>query len=120
MKYGNCKKPKTYTKEILIEKLHQYKKEFGKIPTLTEMNKNPDYPSSVTYRNYFGSWRKGLEAAGLECKWKPQYTDEELISILKKFDEKPTQKMFGDSLPCFRTYVYRFGSWKNALDLAGY
>jgi hypothetical protein len=52
------------------------------------------------------------------------YTDEELLSILKQYSieqEFPTQRKFKKScgLPCSVTYFNRFGSFKNAILMAG-
>lgn len=52
------------------------------------------------------------------------YTDEELLEILRKYNEEvgfPTQRKFKSSLglPSYTTYFNRFGSFQNAILLSG-
>lgn len=54
----------TYTDKKLIELLHKYYNEYGKIPSKTDIKKNPKYPSDNTYFNHFGTWSNALKLAG--------------------------------------------------------
>ena len=109
-----------YTSEELLDILR-------KTNTRTEAyfdTKDNGLPSVNTYINRFGSWVKAQELAGLiptnirgDIIY---YTDEELLDILRNSDTK-TVMHFRDNkdLPHSIIYERRFGSWNNALDLAG-
>lgn len=54
-----------------------------------------------------------------------QYSDEELLEAMEKCYEKYGEVKIGllkrdEDLPSFFTYVYRFGSWSNAKEEAGF
>ena len=72
----------------------------------------------------FGSWKKGLEKAGLKGKEIKKYSDEEIIKELKKYNSKNgniSRRKFNEDPNTCSSYVVmqRFGSWTNALKLAG-
>lgn len=56
-----------YTDERLIELLKEYCNEYGKIPSKTDIKKNPKYPSDNTYFKHFGTWTNALKLAGLDA-----------------------------------------------------
>ncbi len=56
-----------YTKEELLSLIKQYYKEYNKVPSLTDIQKNPKYPSHNTFSNHFGSWNNALRLAGLDA-----------------------------------------------------
>lgn len=53
-----------YSREKLIGKIKEFVQEEGRVPTKNEFAKNPLYPNYATYQSYFGSWNKGIIAAG--------------------------------------------------------
>jgi hypothetical protein len=55
-----------YSKEKLLEKIKEFVKKEGRIPTKNEFINNPSYPDYVTYRDYFGTWNNAIKAAGYE------------------------------------------------------
>ena len=57
-------KGRKHTKDSVIKAIQHYHLIHNKVPTSFEFNKAPGFPSSTTVGNYFGSWGKGLEAAG--------------------------------------------------------
>lgn len=59
---------KVYTEEQLKSILRQFEKDEGKIPTKTDFEKNPGYPSPSTYQKYFGSWTNALESVGMDVE----------------------------------------------------
>jgi hypothetical protein len=111
--------PKKYTDQELLELLREFERKEGKPPRAEADPK--------TYRRHFERWNRALEIAGL-CTIKGgvrQYTDEELLELLKTFEEEygrpPTQKDFSSNpkYPNVMTYANRFGSWQKALKLIG-
>lgn len=114
-----------YSDEFLIKYLQDYFKKNGRPPTMRTLPKGPGLPSAHTYIHRFGSWRAALEKAGLDTANTIQYTDQELIEYIralgKKLGRPPTlQDVRKAGKPSAVTYLYRFGSWYNALKAAGY
>lgn len=106
-----------YTDEELFNVLREKAKELGRPPKMKEVR------LEYVIKDQFGSWNKGIELAGLTPRNVGRegvgYTDDELLNILK---EKAKEL---NSLPRVRdveqatTIRNRFGSWFNALVLAG-
>ncbi len=57
---------RVYTKEILIQKIKEFIERNGRIPTKNEFIHDSSCPDYVTYRDYFGTWNKAIEATGFE------------------------------------------------------
>jgi len=80
--------------------------------------------SVVPFQRAFGSWPAALQATGLKVSenWHPRTPDEELLSNLAKvWESLGRQPKKSDMLPPLsavsaRSYVRRFGSWRDALE----
>lgn len=119
-KFNNS--PIKYDKITLIQTLQTYYEIEGKKPTQAGLLLKKDiYPSPSTFAYNFGSWGKALEAAKFKSI-RHNYSEDELIELLKNFDGKPTMKLINKhtDFPNSCTYINRFGSWNNAMKLAGY
>jgi hypothetical protein len=55
-----------YTDDELLDLLKKYYEKYGKIPSMTDIKRNPDYPSQATYQNHFGSWSNALKLVGFD------------------------------------------------------
>ena len=105
----------------LLEDLRKLAEKLGRTPTITEARNCPDMAAIATYYNRFGSWVNALKLAGLT----PPNSDEKLIADLRKLAEKlgrtPTTTEVDEcpDMAATTTYCTRFGSWVNALELAG-
>ncbi len=55
-----------YTKENLVQKIEEFVKEHGRVPTKNDFANNPSYPDPFTYRDYFGTWSKAIKKAGFK------------------------------------------------------
>jgi len=115
-----------YTDADLLDILRNLAAELGRPPTAQELRARRDLPALITYLNHFGSWNAALETAGLEPnRWRPSYTDEQLLDALRDLADKlgraPTCRELLDrrDLPSTHTYIRRFGSWRNALACLG-
>ena len=100
---------KSYTEEELLEYLR-------KNPNLKsgEWKEKSDLPGFYHFKKHFGSFRKAREKAGLR-DLKKQYSDEELIELLKKNSElKVMEWGKREDLPSVSTIKRRFGSWSEA------
>lgn len=103
--------------------MKRFYEKYGEIPMKKDFDNNPEYPCSNVYRTRFGRWNNAIEMAGLHIRGK--YTDNELLDILKRFRNEngrvPMQSDFinNSEYPSYRSYYNRFGSWNNALLLAG-
>ena len=118
-------RPTTYTNEQLIEILQKLAEELGRTPTAKSMQERKDLPSDSMYLRRFGSWKNAIKAAGLSMDdFNKQYTDRQLIENLQNIAEElgrtPTASdLLGREGPSNRAYSHRFGSWNDALEVAG-
>lgn len=123
----------TYTKEQLINYIHDFVAETGEIPNVRNFISNSEYPSDYFYRIKFGSWNKAIEAAGYTISNRTPnkplenaYTKENLLNYIHKFvfetNKIPITKDFIDNnkYPSYVTYQKYFGSWNKAIEAAGY
>ncbi|MEC0341950.1 homing endonuclease associated repeat-containing protein [Bacillus sonorensis] len=103
-----------YTKGQLIKILKQKAAELGRAP------RQQDVEQYRTIVKHFGSFNKGLIAAGLSpiVENKP-YKHEELISILQQNAKKLNRSPRFDEIKQRHTIVKHFGSFNNALKMAG-
>jgi sulfur relay (sulfurtransferase) DsrC/TusE family protein len=116
-----------YTKQELIEAIVRFHEENGRVPKSYEFDNNLLYPSQTIYVSHFGSWDNALKTCGFDVNQKKmKYSDDELIGFIVDFYGKhnqiPTTKDFSNSssYPDSNTYRKRFGSWPNAIKLAGF
>lgn len=111
------------SKQNLLEEIKRLRDELGRVPTRREMQEIGEY-SHTTYRRRFGSWNEAVKLAGFEPQGRHNIGREELLGELMKLSDElgrtPKQEdmntigKFNDS-----TYIYRFGSWVNAIEEAG-
>jgi len=111
-----------WTKELLIQKLHEKIIEINRIPNPKEMCS--PYPSYRLYYKYFDSWSNVLSCANLKEEsniFSKRYTKNELIIHLKnKYQELGRiPKSIEMKTPNISTYFNHFGSWNKALAEAG-
>lgn len=120
----NKQKLDQYSKSDVCDALRSFYEENRRSPKSSEWDRTP---SVWTVMKLFDSWDQALEEAGLP---KPdrgygmdqEYTDDELIDLLREYEKRPTAEDFNEdgSVPTAKTYAARFGSWSNALEKAGY
>lgn len=116
------------TDEELLGCLRQFYEENGRSPTIRDFINNPEYPSSKTYKNHFGSWNSAIKMAGLDTNYGKRgqlYTNRQLLEYLKKFYEDNGRVPFhydfnnNPKYPSFNTYIDHFGSWNSAIEKVG-
>lgn len=109
-------------RDTLVEDLKTFAEKCGGSPTYIEMdNKGPW--SASTYEKYFDSWNKALDEANLNKNQVKDVPNDQLISDLISFSEKigevPTMDEMDERGPWNSiTYIRRFGSWNEALEVA--
>lgn len=113
-----------YTNKELIDILIEFNKKEGRPPRANDF-KNC-LPNTSTFLSRFGKWESVLSAAGLKKgKFRDSaFTNDELISYLvsiyDKYGKVPTNRDLKKyNLPSNNTYIKHFGSFKNALIIAG-
>lgn len=117
---GNVKKPVYYNETNTCDNCREEGIETKLIPgkTIREHNKKGELTG-----NWLCNKCKSKDYGGIKVK--KRYTDEELLEYIIQFYEKygriPIAKDFSNNseYPNFSTYQTRFGSWLNALKLAG-
>lgn len=108
----------------LFDEIHRLRDELGRIPTAPDIRQYSDY-SVQSYRGKFGSWNNALSEAGyqptsfrhIDAK---DLIDEihrlhDLLGHVPKTDHMDELGKYGKS-----TYRVRFGSWTEAVRIAGY
>ena len=118
--------------EELLEKLRQKAREIGDMPSIREIEEDPDIPNEKTFAYRFGSYNKAVEAAGLKPNkrgasnnFRSIKTNEELLDQLRQkaneLGKTPSVKDIASdpSMMSPATYTKRFGSYSNAVELAG-
>ena len=118
---------KRYTDEELIKLLQALAKFLGRTPKVKDVESDINMPSAGAYIARFGSWNKTLETAGFSPnRYYHGCTNEELIELLKakikSLGRIPVVRDIkaDDSMPDPSLYWSRFGSWKKALEIAGF
>ncbi|KIU04516.1 homing endonuclease associated repeat-containing protein [Bacillus subtilis] len=104
---------KKYTDEDLIDILQQKAKELGRTPKAREVKQ------WATIRKHFGSFNKGLEAAGLTPGKRRNYTKEGLIEILQQKAEELGRTPKRHEVKQTFTIINVFGSFNKGLEAAG-
>lgn len=110
----------------LLDEIKYLTSVLGRAPTITEMDELGAY-SERTYRRRFESWKRSLEKANVndneQTRDKTQITEQELLAALRTLaDELGRPPSFEDMHDHGKygaaTYLYRFGSWNQALRAA--
>ena len=117
-----------WTKRQILEAIRKFYIINKNIPSAKDFRGNSNYPSGVTVQNHFGSWNKGIEAAGFVPKTQnKRYKDcskEGCIEAIQRFykenNRSPTYNDFikNPNYPSNTTVARCFGSWVNALIAA--
>lgn len=124
IKAGYDANSRDYTNDELLDSLKRFFEENGRVPTSKDFLNNSKYPSFSAVVNRFGSWNGALIKAKLEIS-RQYYTDNELLNILRRYytetGEIPTYNEFlsNKKYPSSVCFAEHFGTWNNALKLAG-
>ncbi|RYC75108.1 homing endonuclease associated repeat-containing protein [Candidatus Nanosyncoccus alces] len=114
-----------YSDTKMIELLRNFIERLGHIPTIGEIDADETMPCSATYICHFGSIESAIKKAGYNYgRAKRKVSYEEGIVLLKEFFEKTghppkTTDLGKGVLPSYLFYTRKYGSWSNALALAG-
>ncbi|MDP3991712.1 MAG: DEAD/DEAH box helicase family protein [Candidatus Colwellbacteria bacterium] len=116
----------SYTEDEIVSYLQSLAKQLGKTPSAADVGQasaGGKGPGSSAIARRFGSFNAALEAAGL-LPLKRNYTDEELIDLLRQCAEEigkvpGKQDLLHHGWPSPNTYRQHFGSYAIALERAG-
>jgi len=119
------------TREIILKRIKEYYKKYGKAPASTELDKLGF--KDHHYKKYFGSWINAIKAAGIKpANSSPEEvteTNEELIEMYKAFSMKygcyeygATSEMLNNSDEIYNADVFcvRFGGMNELRLHAGF
>jgi Homing endonuclease associated repeat len=124
-----------WTRLQVIRAMRAWVREEGVVPSSGDWAPTPDaarkwtreyprWPSHVSVRTLFGSWREGLEAAGLRSRGR-SWDGDGVVAALRRFAERngrpPTSSDLEhhQELPSPKTVRARFGSLQAAREAAG-
>lgn len=117
-----------WTKERIISKINELK-QINFPLNIYSMIRNNYFGLVNAGRKYFGSWRKAIEAAGIDYNeiialrmnyWNRENVIKEIKKLEKEgcgLSSKSVQKIRGD---LFSAALARFGSWSHAVETAGF
>ena len=105
-----------YTKEVLIKIIKQKAGELKCLPRTKDV-----IHIYGTIYNRFGGLKEAFKAAGLpwESYSNRKYSDEFLIEILRRRTKELKRPVRTRDISRAAVIIQRFGSWKNALKIAG-
>lgn len=111
-------RPREYSDAEYLELLRECERKYGRATQRT-FDEADEYPSAGAIRKRFGSWANAKERAGLSVGKEREYTNEELLEMLRECKErhsKCTAHTFADDDDfCSPETVQRaFGSWSEA------
>ena len=112
-----------HTRPELLDEIRRLNDHLGRVPRRHEMEETGKYGSSV-YTERFGSWNEALREAGLEPFERVNIPDDDLLCALKDLatdiGRTPIQREM-NSMGEFHsaTYERAFGTWNDALEVAG-
>jgi len=112
------------SREDLLSELQRLTEELGSVPTINDLSENGEF-SKGPYSRVFGSWNSALEEAGLTPNLEQNISDSELLDTIREVADtvggRPTTAhLQKHSKRCPSLYRDRFGSWKDALERAGF
>lgn len=129
---ANNSRPRDYTDEDYLELIRACEEKHGKVTQKLfnqESKENEKHPTAGAVRKRFGTdeqagWSRAKELAGVESDDNRDYTDEELLDMLRRCKEKHgkvTSATFAydDEFCAPETLQRRFDGWQNAKDEAG-
>lgn len=121
--------PHLWDEAAVLAAIRDWTEKHGKPPSYHAWDRSgPDWPTASTVRHMFGSWRAGLAAAGVPTRnyrrtVPRKYSDEAILeSIREAFAAgECTSRPFmaGTRRPYLAVIISRFGSWNQAVALAG-
>ena len=109
--------------DALLADLHRLRDELGRVPTATDVVEEGNH-GIATYQRRFGSWSAALDAAEIESE-PDGPSDDELLADLHRLHEERDKvpsllDVHDDGQYTEKKYRSRFGSWREALDAAGF
>ena len=111
------------TKSECITELQRVAKKLGHVPTMPEFTKHANMSRQPVVSN-FGTYNKGLKAAGLEPNYRQDISKSECITelqrVAKKLDHVPTIAEFSKHASMsYQTVANNFGTYNKGLKAAG-
>lgn len=114
-----------YTKEELKNIIQEYSKLIGRTPKMKEVTYNKDLPPIHQFLKKFNTWNNLLKECDLKINSNCNYSKEYLLNVLKSLATQLKRTPLSDDLnknkdlPSPKVYYVKFGSWNNALRIAG-
>lgn len=121
-------KRKRYTDEELINYLHKFKKEYGRIPSSTDLSRNENYPSGAVYTTRFKRFENALKLAGLKRKSPRRnlISDKKIIEKVKQvynyYGREFTVSEYEEfvkgksEFPSYNTILNRIGDFSSVIE----
>jgi len=121
-----------WSKEKIIDAIKDLKKQNVDI-SASNISKNyiPLFTAACS-RRYFFSWANAVKAAGIDYdqileigkarrrKKLTKWSKERVLEQVKRFEEKSLLSTYREQLALYSAARREFGSWKQALEAAGY
>jgi transposase-like protein len=115
----------TIPDDELLRDIRRVSEKVGQTPTISQYREHGEYTRG-TVRNHFGSWSEGVRKAGLEPREERTLVGKgEVLSDIRRVGEeigrRPTSREY-DEIGRYtgETAKLKFGSWNNAVEMAGF
>lgn len=120
-----------WTPTAIVLAIREWADECGAPPKQDQWVSPPDgYPSALVVRRVFGTWNRGIRAAGFTPRHvgqQPELVKQQAIEAIqahhREHGKPPTYHEWQSATvdrPCARSIARMFGSWNAALDAAGF
>ena len=129
---GNFHMKQKWSKEKIIESVKELKKQNTDLSASNVSKNHIPLFTAACSRRYFSSWANAVKAAGIDydqildagkarrreklTKW----SKEEVLTQVRRFEAKNLLTTYRDKLALYSAARREFGSWKQALEAAGY
>jgi hypothetical protein len=127
----NPKSPR-WSRERILERIGAWSTEHGQPPMQKDWlgGSGSDWPSASTVIYYFGSFAAGLQAAGCDVEGPRErraWSDEQIVDLIRAYVDEHAHlpkamewARASEGRPSAETIIRRFGSWRAAVETAGF
>jgi len=125
--YDSIRRHKSWTQEKIIARIKDlYAQGIDLSWRNVRLNVDPQLAAATTKKNHFGSWRKALEASGLnydDIRKYREWDDERILQMVREFHgsgkDLAEENVEREDLSLITAARHRFDSWHKALTAAG-
>jgi hypothetical protein len=114
-----------YDDDQLLELLRAARAKLGRVPSMRDLDRDPDFPASFTYKSRFKTYSQALKLAlgpGTAVRAPARKADDrrlrrELRALAKRLGRAPSVSELNAAPGMYHanTYIRHYGSWSQAV-----